>query len=169
MTIVSSPDDVQKIIAKLQYYCNDEKYSLSSAKTTLERGRGHCVESALVAASLMEQLGYLPFLLHFWAIPNANHGVYLFENAGNYFTFGKSRYPSLENKTDLNLSDLIRNYDTAFREIDRELLTVSKVDLRECQFDWRKSKEDIATPFNDFLSKEGVSNKKVWTSICRVP
>ncbi len=144
-----SPDDVRQIISSLEYECV-EPYRVQSAQTTLRRGRGHCLDTSLAAAYLMEPLGYKPHILSMYFVDNLGvengHSVFLYQTKKGYATMGQSSYASLRGCSTPSrfLVDLIDTYETSLQDLDYFLQQAMVEDWSTCDVAWRDSQEDLS-------------------------
>ncbi len=160
MITVHTPADVEAVVSRLQYL-DPNPYKVSSAHQTLENGTAHCLEATLVAAFLMETLGFPPEFLSFSvrstnAGASGGHSVYIYEDKEGIKSIGRSRYLQLEGRQQAfdSVDALAKSYGDGFLANGWLAVDWDIYELLYASFDWRASEEDLAAMFSRFFSKD---------------
>lgn len=129
-----APRQAQKFIRTFTY--NREKHgkTLRSFRGTLRHTTAHCLEAALVAATILEQHGYPSRLL--------DHVVFAFRQGGRWGAVGQSRDFSLQGRKPLyrTLCHLLMSYVDPFVAEQPRIMAYALADLRTLvSTDWRFS------------------------------
>lgn len=145
---INNINDVYNSVEQIKYFA-PEKYKISSAKEIWNNKKGHCFETALLAALLMEELDYKPLILNMslkgFERENASHAVYMFDNGNGLMTIGNSRHENLKSKKECfsTIKDLVDNYSEACKEHGFDIDKWSIYDLTRSSYDWKFSKGDL--------------------------
>lgn len=90
---LTSPEDIQDFISGLGMNHEKDGDSCMSAALTLEKGFGHCIESAFVAATALWMGGSPPLLMDMQACDDdADHVIALFRSHGCWGAISKSNH-----------------------------------------------------------------------------
>lgn len=139
---LNSPDKIQKFLKKFKY---NKKDTLRSAHSCLISKEAHCMEAAVLAAAIMEQLGYPPLVLSFESIDDLDHVLFVFKRNNKWGSIGYSRDLGLYGRPPIfrSIRDLTWSYFEPY--IDKTgLITAYQVaNLNETGCDWRFSKKNI--------------------------
>jgi hypothetical protein len=141
-----TPRQVQKFLRTFTY--NHEKHgeTLRSFRGTLRRKTGHCLEAALVAATILEQHGYPPLLLDLESKDKLDHVVFAFRQAGRWGAVGRSRDLSLHGRKPFyrTLRHLVMSYVDPFVNEEARIIGYALADLRTLlNTDWRFSTRNV--------------------------
>jgi hypothetical protein len=94
-----TPLDVQRYLNALPY--NEEpggRATLRSFRGVVRHRCAHCLEAALLAAVVLEQHGYPPFLLSFESIDRLDHVIFVYCRSGRWGSIARSRDPGLHGR-----------------------------------------------------------------------
>jgi hypothetical protein len=150
------PRALQARLNKLKYEVSNP-YSVSSAKIVLDRGYGHCLEAAMVAAYINGE-NYAHMILHIITQEsnqkNIAHAVYTYLHKGNFVSVGRSKYSFLQARFNgfNDLTQLARSYTEEYvLKLNRKIVFAGYVTLDDLtNLDWKKSNDDL-TKINDRL------------------
>lgn len=152
---IRAPSDAHIIIDSMEYSC-PEPYKIRSAKTTLESGKGNCVECTLGAGLLMEQLGF-PFRTAAMVLESKFHvaqSFYLYYTEQGYFSITKSRIPGFvsRDRPFSTIEGIVESYIPCINQEGFELTMSSELDESFFPFDWRYS-DDCLDNLEKYLRK----------------
>ncbi|MBN2101692.1 MAG: hypothetical protein JW716_02365 [Candidatus Aenigmarchaeota archaeon] len=166
--------EVQSYVDKLGSSNPAEHYSVRSAESVMKRGYGLCIEKALVAAYLAEQLGHKPRILSLASsrdiiesqsgeIQRPAHSVFVYGNPETgYGTIGNSTLgsigPGIRSEKNIPRSYSKRIKDIFGYNMDEWYIFNLNEDLFS-HIDWRFSGEEI-TKLNKLMNK--VRHRPVW-------
>jgi hypothetical protein len=169
---IRTTSDVHRIIDSMDYSC-PEPYRIRSAKTTLESGKGHCVECTLAAGLLMEKLKF-PFRAVALIIKRDSHvaqSIYVYNTEKGYFSLAKSRIPEFVSRSSPfpNVESLVKSYIPCINQEGFELIMHSELNESFFSFDWRYSpdymdnferhlRKVLCKRYKEHLSKSRVKN-----------
>jgi hypothetical protein len=106
----------------------------------------HCLEAALVAATILEQHGYPPLLLDLESQNNLDHVLFLFRERGGYGTVARSRDAGLRGRKPVfrTLRALVMNYVDPYVDGSGRITGYGVLDLGTLQrCDWRLSSRNV--------------------------
>lgn len=141
-----TPRQVQKFIRKFSYNHEKQGESLRSFRGTLRRKTAHCLEAALVAATILEQHGYPPLLLDLESKDNLDHVVFVFRQNGRWGAIGQSRDLRLQGRKPLyrTLRHLVMSYVDPYVDGKGRIIGYGLADLRSLvATDWRFSLKNV--------------------------
>lgn len=141
-----TPRAVQRWLHALPY--NDEKggETLRTFRGVVRRGRAHCLEAALSAATLLEVHGYPPLLLTVESIDLLDHVLFVFQERGRWGAVARSRDPGLHGRKPVfrSLRALAASYLDTYVDLTGRLTGYAVCDLRELGgYDWRFSTRNV--------------------------
>src|SRR5690348_17918914 len=84
VTKYRTPRQVQKFLRGLRYNWEKNGETLSTFRGVVRRNTAHCLEGVLVAATILEQHGYPPWVLDIESQDNIDHVLFLFKHRGRY-------------------------------------------------------------------------------------
>ena len=141
-----TPGAVQRWLRSLPYNWEKDGETLRSFRQVVRLGTAHCLEAALSAAVVMEQLGRPPLLLSFESIDKLDHVIYLFRERGRWGSIARSRDPGLHGRKPVFRSPraLARSYLDPYVDLTARLTGFAVADLRELGgYDWRLSSRNV--------------------------
>lgn len=137
-----TPRQVQKFIRTLSYNREKQGETLRTFRGALRHRTAHCLEAALVAATILEQHGYPPLLLDLESKDNLDHVVYAFRQRGRWGAVGQSRDLRLQGRKPLyrTLRHLVMSYVDPYVDGKGRIIGYGLADLRTLvKTDWRFS------------------------------
>jgi hypothetical protein len=141
-----TPAQVQRYLSALRYNCETHGETLASFRTSLRRGKVHCLEAALVAAAVLEQHGYPPLLLSLESQDKLDHVVYPFRRNKLWGAIARSRDTALHGRRPVfrNLRQLAWSYFDPYVDTTARITGYGLGDLRELgNYDWRFSGRNV--------------------------
>lgn len=141
-----TPRQVQSFIRTFTYNRERRGETLRSFRGTLRHRTAHCLEAALVAATILEQHGYPPLLLDLESKDHLDHVVFAFRKNGRWGAVGQSRDFSLQGRRPLyrTLRHLVMSYVDPFVNEQARIVGYALADLRTLvSTDWRFSMRNI--------------------------
>ena len=108
--------------------------------------QAHCLEAALIAATILEQHGYPPLLLDFESQDKLDHVVFLFRARGRYGTVARSRDAGLHGRKPVyrSLRQLVMSYVDPYIDGSGRILAYGILDLRTLRrVNWRLSSRNV--------------------------
>ena len=159
--------EVQSYVDKLGSSNPAEHYSVRSAESVMKRGYGLCIEKALVAAYLAEQLGHQPRILSLTSdsdiiktpageFQRPAHSVFVYGNPETgYGTIGNSTLgsigPGIRSEKNIPKAYSIKAREKFGYNMDRWNI-FNLEDEPFNRVDWRHSNDDI-TLLNNLMNK----------------
>ncbi len=119
---------------------------MRSFRGVLESGAAHCLEAALLAATILEQHGYPPLLLDIESQDNLDHVVFLFRQRGRWGTVAKSREPGMHGRRPVfrTVRQLVQSYVDPYVDRMGRITGYGVADLRTLvRRDWRLSTKNV--------------------------
>lgn len=143
---LTTPFEVQQHILSMTYNHEPEGETIRSAEQTLKHHMGHCLETAFVAAALLERHGYPPIILSLESKDLVDHVVFIFQENGAWGAIGRSREPGLQGRKPIyrTVRDLMWSYyDPYVDNTGGRLIGYQVFHLDETQADWRHSEYNL--------------------------
>lgn len=143
---VRSPRQAQKLIRTFSYNRERQGETLRSFRGTLRHKTAHCLEAALVAATILEHHGHPPLLLDLESKDNLDHVVYVFRQGGRWGSIGRSRDLNLQGRKPLyrTLRHLAMSYVDPYVDGKGRIIGYGLADLRTLvKTDWRFSPRNV--------------------------
>src|SRR5512138_3583622 len=107
-----TPLQVQRYLMTIPYNREPEGATCFSFRRVLCENRAHCLEGALVAATILEQHGYPPVLVSIESQDLLDHVLFLFQHQGKYGAVARSRDTALHGRKPVyrTVRDLVMSY-----------------------------------------------------------
>lgn len=143
---LSTPRSVQNYLHSLPYNHEKSGETLRSFRRSLALGTVHCMEAALMAATILEQHGYPPLLLSFESVDLLDHVIFIFRQRGRWGSVARSRDAGLHGRRPIfrTLRDLAWSYFDPYVDLSGRLKGYAPVSLYELgNYDWRFSKRNL--------------------------
>lgn len=142
---LKTPHKVQTYLRRLPYNREKKGETLSSAETSLRRGRLHCFEAAFAAAAILEHHGYPPLVMSLESKDNLDHVIYVFKEKKLWGSIGLSRDDGLHGRPVRyrSLRDLAWSYYDPYVDKSGKITGYQVAHLDDCQCDWRASKRNV--------------------------
>jgi hypothetical protein len=141
-----TPKRVQAFLRGLSYNRETEGETLRTFRQVVRRGQAHCLEGALVAATVLEQHGYPPLLLDLESQDKLDHVLFLFRHHGRYGTVASSRDFGLHGRKPLfrTVRRLVMSYVDPYVDGSGRITGYGVFDLRTLRrCDWRLSERNV--------------------------
>lgn len=156
---------------KLQRYLQTFKYNrestLQSAASTFASKTAHCMEAAMLAAAVMEYLGFPPLVLSLESEDHLDHVVYVFKIKSKWGAIGFSRDIGLFGRAPIyrSMRDLAWSYFEPYIDKTGKITAYQIAHLDESKCDWRWSKQNVWKAENYLLK---IPHQKLKSSTERV-
>lgn len=141
-----TPYLVQRWLNGLPYNFERRGETLRTFPTVVRRHTAHCLEAALVAATIMEQHGYPPLLMDLESVDDLDHVMFVFREDGRWGSIAKSRDPGLFGRKPVfpTVRDLARSYFEGYVDHTGRINGYGFLDLRTLKHvDWRRSPRNV--------------------------
>ena len=141
-----TPEQVQKFLRSLPYNWERGGDTLRSFRQVIRRRTAHCLESALVAAAMLEQNGYPPLVVSFESKDGVDHVIYVFRRRGRWGTVARSRDAGLHGRKPVfrTIRDLVWSFYDPYVDFTGRITGYQLVDLRDLgDYDWRFSEANM--------------------------
>jgi len=146
ITRLRTPEQVQRWLNRLPYNWERRGETLRTIDGVIRHGQAHCLEAALVAATILEQHGVPPILVDLESIDQLDHVIVLFRRNGSFGSVARSRDPGLHGRKPVypNLHTLVRSYAAPYIDLTGRLKGYGVLDLRSLpRADWRTSPRNV--------------------------
>ena len=141
-----TPKQVQAFLRSLPYNRETQGETLRTFRQVVRHWQAHCLEGALVAATILEQHGYPPLLLDFESQDKLDHVLFLFRHNGRYGTVARSRDFGLHGRKPLfrTVRQLVMSYVDPYVDHSGRITGYGVFDLRTLRrCDWRLSAQNV--------------------------
>jgi hypothetical protein len=140
------PSEVQRFLRALPYNWEKNGETLRTFRGVMRCGQAHCLEGALVAATILERHGYPPLLLDLESKDKLDHVLFLFQRRGLYGTVARSRDAGLHGRKPVfrSLRELVMSYVDPYVDGSGRITGYGVFDLRTLpRCDWRLSPRNV--------------------------
>ncbi len=141
-----TPRQVQAFLRSLPYNWERNGETLRTFRGVVRNWEAHCLEGALVAATIMEQHGYPPLLLDIESQDMLDHALFLFRHRGRWGTVARSRDAGLHGRKPAfrTVRDLVMSYVDPYVDNTARVKAYGVADLRTLvRVDWRLSAKNV--------------------------
>ena len=141
-----TPWQVQKFLRRLRYNWERDGETLRTFRGVVRKNTAHCLEGVLVAATILEQHGYPPWVLDIESQDNIDHVLFLFKYRGRYGTVARSRDAGLHGRKPIfpTIQQLVMSYADPFVDFTGRMVGYGVADLRTLvKVDWRLSEKNV--------------------------
>jgi hypothetical protein len=141
-----TPKQVQAFLRGLPYNRETQGETLRTFRQVVRHGQAHCLEGALVAATILEQHGYPPLFLDLESRDKLDHVLFLFRHNGRYGTVARSRDFGLHGRRPVfhTLRQLVMSYVDPYVDGSGRIKGYGVFDLRTLRrCDWRLSERNV--------------------------
>ena len=141
-----APEEVQRFLRAIPYNREVGKKTCLSFRGVLIQNRAHCLEGALVAATILEQHGYPPLLVSIESQDKLDHVLFLFKDRGRYGSIARSRDIGLHGRKPVfrTVRDLVMSYFDAYIDLTGRITGYAAASLYELgNYDWRFSTRNV--------------------------
>ncbi|MBN8537428.1 MAG: hypothetical protein J0M15_10280 [Deltaproteobacteria bacterium] len=139
---INSPRKVQQFLKTFNY---NKKDTLRSAISCLQKKEAHCMEAAMLAAAILEPLGYPPLVLSFESQDELDHVLFIFKEKGKWGSIGKSRDTGLHGRAPQysSLRSLAMSYFDPYIDKTGKITAFQMAHLDNTKSDWRFSRRNV--------------------------
>ncbi|HWP44921.1 MAG TPA: hypothetical protein VNO14_16890 [Blastocatellia bacterium] len=141
-----TPAQVQRFLSNLAYNYETEGPTCMSFRSVIRKGRAHCLEGALVAATILEQHGYEPLLVSIESRDKLDHVLFLYKRGGRFGSVARSRDIGLHGRKPVfrTVRDLVMSYYDPYIDKTGCITGYAVADLRDLgSYDWRFSEKNV--------------------------
>ena len=141
-----TPEQVQRFLRRLPYNWEREGDTLRSFRQVVRHNTAHCLEAALVAAVILEQHGYPPFVVSFESTDGVDHVIFVYRHRGRWGAVARSRDAGLHGRKPVfrGIRDLVWSYFDPYVDYTGRITGYQLVDLRALDgYDWRLSSKNM--------------------------
>ena len=141
-----TPGQVQEFLRGLPYNREERGETLRTFRQVVRHWQAHCLEGALVAATILEQHGHPPLLLDLESQDKLDHVLFLYRRGGRYGTVARSRDLGLHGRRPLfrTVRQLVMSYVDPYVDGSGRITGYGVFDLRTLRrCDWRLSERNV--------------------------
>jgi hypothetical protein len=141
-----TPEQVQRFLSAMPYNRERHGATLRSFRQTLRRDRAHCLEAAVVAATILEQHGYPPLLLSLESQDKLDHVIFVFKRSGRWGAVARSRDIGLHGRRPVfrSLRELTWSYFDPYVDSSGRITGYGLGNLYDLgDYDWRFASRNI--------------------------
>jgi hypothetical protein len=141
-----TPKQVQAFLRSMPYNREAHSETLRTLRQVIRHGQAHCLEGALVAATILEQHGYPPLFLDLESRDKLDHVLFLFRRNGRYGTVARSRDFGLHGRKPVfrTVRQLVMSYVDPYVDGSGRIKGYGVFDLRALRrCDWRLSERNV--------------------------
>jgi hypothetical protein len=141
-----TPKQVQDFLRGLPYNREKRGETLRTFRQVVRHWEAHCLEGALVAATILEQHGHPPLLLDLESQDKLDHVLFLFRRGGRWGTVARSRDLGLHGRRPLfrTVRQLVMSYVDPYVDGSGRITGYGVFDLRTLgRCDWRLSERNV--------------------------
>lgn len=139
---LKNPKKVQDFLKTFKY---NKKDTLRSAHECLKSKEAHCMEAAMLAAAILEPLGYPTLIISFESIDGLDHVIFVFKEKGKWGSIGRSRDLGLHGRAPKfsSIKTLAMSYYDPYVDSTGKITAYQLANLDETKTDWRFSKKNV--------------------------
>jgi hypothetical protein len=141
-----TPRALQRWLRALPYNRERRGESLRSFRGAVARGRAHCLEAVLVAATVMHQRDWPPLVLDLESQDGLDHVLWLYQVAGRWGTVARSRDEGLHGRPAVypTVRALAESYLDPYVDATGRIVGYGVADLDQLtRVDWRFAPGDV--------------------------
>jgi hypothetical protein len=141
-----TPAQVQKFLTRIPYNREVGNKTCLSFRGVLKQNRAHCLEAALVAATILEQHDHPPILVSIESQDKLDHVLLLFKEGGRFGSVARSRDLGLHGRKPVfrTVRDLVMSYFDAYIDKTGRITGYASASLYELgNYDWRFSSRNV--------------------------
>ena len=146
MDRLRTPNAVQAWLNALPYNAEEGGETLRSFRGVVRTGTAHCLEAALVAATVLEQHRYPPLVLSFESEDLLDHVIFVYRTVAGWGSVARSRDPGLHGRKPLFATPraLALSYCESYVDYTGRIKAYAVVDLNVLgTYDWRLSPQNV--------------------------
>lgn len=117
-----------------------------SFRRALREKRAHCLEGAIIAATILEQHGYPPTIVSIESQDNLDHVLFIYKRAGFYGSVARSRDIGLHGRKPVfrTVRDLVMSYYDPYIDKTARIKGYATTSLYDLGlYDWRFSEHNV--------------------------
>jgi hypothetical protein len=141
-----TPLGVQRWLRALPYNRERRGPTLRTFRGAMQRGRAHCLEAVLVAATVLDQHGWPPLVLDIESQDGLDHVLLLYRVDGRWGTVARSRDAGLHGRRPVyrSIRDLVESYFDPYVDGTGRITGYGTANLDELvRVDWRLAEHDV--------------------------
>lgn len=141
-----TPWQVQRYLNSLRYNHHRVGKTLASFREVVRAGEVMCMESALVAAVIMEQHGYPPLVVSLESQDDLDHVIFVFRHHGRWGAVARSRDAGLHGRRPVfrSIRNLVWSYYDPYVDFTGRITGYALVNLRDLgSYDWRLNRRNM--------------------------
>lgn len=141
-----TPAQVQRFLTAMPYNREREGATLRSFRGAMRRGEVHCLEAALVTATILEQHGYPPLLMSLESQDRLDHVIFIFQKNGLWGAVARSRDLGLHGRKPIfrTLRQLAWSYFDPYIDLTGRITGYGAANLNALSnYDWRFSTNNV--------------------------
>jgi hypothetical protein len=141
-----TPEQVQQFLRTIPYNREMDGKTCYSFRRVLRENTAHCLEGALVAATILEQHGYPPVLVSIESQDKLDHVLLLFQRKGRLGSVARSRDTGLHGRKPVfrTVRDLVMSYFETYIDNTGRITGYGVASLYELgSYDWRFSLRNV--------------------------
>lgn len=141
-----TPEQVQRFLRAIPYNRETDGETCYSFRRALQENTAHCLEGALVAATILEQHGYPPVLLSIESQDKLDHVLLLFKRKGRIGSVARSRDEGLHGRKPVfrTVRDLVMSYFEQYIDSTGRITGYGVATSYELgDYDWRFSLRNV--------------------------
>jgi hypothetical protein len=141
-----TPIQVQRFLSRMPYNREKDGPTCFSFRRALKENRVHCLEGALIAATILEQHGYPPLLVSIESQDKLDHVLFLYKKAGLYGSVARSRDIGLHGRKPVfrTVRDLVMTYFDPYVDKTARITGYAVTSLYDLgRYDWRFSERNV--------------------------
>jgi hypothetical protein len=141
-----TPELVQRFLKTVPYNRELDGETSFSFRRVIRENRAHCLEGALVAATILEQHGYPPVLMSIESQDQLDHVLLVFKRNGRFGSVARSRDIGLHGRKPVfrTLRDLVMSYFEPYIDKSGRVTGYAVASLYELgSYDWRFSMRNV--------------------------
>jgi hypothetical protein len=140
-----TPRQVQNYLRSLPYNWEN---TLRTFRQVVRHETANCIESALSAATIMEQHGHPPLLLDLESVDKLDHVLFVYTVRGRWGSIGKSRDAGLHGRRPVfhSIRELVLSYVEPYVDATGRICGYGVSNLNELtKANWRTSERNVWT------------------------
>ena len=141
-----TPLQVQRYLMTIRYNRETAGPTCMSFRSVIRKNLAHCLEGALVAAVILEQHDYPPWLVSIESQDKLDHVLFMFREGGRYGAVARSRDVGLHGRKPVfrTVRDLVMSYYDAYIDGSGRITGYGATSLYELgDYDWRFSERNM--------------------------
>ena len=137
-----TPRAVQDFLRTVRYNFELERKTCNSFRGVVRDKIAHCLEAALLTATILQQHGYPPLLLSMESQDKLDHVIFLYRSRGRWGAVARSRDPGLHGRKPVfrSVRDLVFSYVDTYVDASGRITGYGIGDLRTLgSYNWQLS------------------------------